>query len=1107
MRYISKIYSLSFLFILNITFINSGFSQTYPVEQALSSQPIPGLFVLDFGTVTSNSYLGFGAPRGASGTVSTSLGMALGTPYASGSQSVANAGTDLPTGINSGTLSSYDAGSGDVEVYLTSAYTSRLITPMVAVNTLGYKNIKISYDLTHRQKVGSNELNFVLQYRLGTTGSFIDIDNSAYSTSGKAANETTVFANLTLTGSADNQPIIQIRWVPFTDILATTAAGSENDFNTVGIDNITVQGILLVPAPQSIPFSLDFNTPTGFFPTPTAAGVLLSRSNSNVFTYAAASAGAGTNIGSAGATIVDSTSLVNNTTTSSGTSYQIISSSGSNQKFGFNLFSRAISVLTSLNTTGKTNLALSYDVTQMETSSDITDKGVLLVEYRIGESGAFTSITGTYYETEGKTRGTNTKFMNVLLPTDTYDKNLVQIRFLAFPLKAISNYITPAIDNISVIEYKDPVSLSISSIEPSSPTEGFDFSLVVKTLNAIGAPTTVSSPVVFSITSPGNGFTAPASTFTITSGMSSITLNGFSFSSFQNTSITAAYISGLALSNSPSQAIQILSFSGATKLEIASVTASAATITNEGQTFTVVINSLTSDNQTGVVSSATGISLQLVSGTGSLSGIMTGTIPAGQSSVTISGLTYSKIEENVSIRAVATSGNTLSASTSSTGFNVGNLAKSVSISKVIPEAGALIGKGITINVSLKGTNALDAALNSDLTLTATLSQGTGTLGGTLTGVILAGQKSGSIQGITYDKAETIKITVAASGFTSVITDTIRVFADPTAGLQVLYRQDFENTNKAVLGPNGNFPAIPSDMKIYNLDGQTSTEYPLYGTDGFVMLRRSGRGVAPFATDDIAQYGTKLYFFDNSNSTNPDSNYIAAATSFFSLTQTVGADRWIVTPAISLAGENLKFSLQAMSGTSSGNYEDLMQVLFSTEAPGTTLNPANWEAFTMKNLVLGTDSATNSAPTFPNTYSVSLPSTFNNQVVYFAVRLKTGQVFGSDWGGDRLFIDNLLVTSGGTTTTGIKSSFENSKLGIYPNPGKDQITLSFNLKENSNVKLVLTDYLGSEVLSSSLGSLSYGPQFMKVGLPNLLPGVYFVKLVSGSQVITSKLIIE
>ena len=61
------------------------------------------------------------------------------------------------------------------------------------------------------------------------------------------------------------------------------------------------------------------------------------------------------------------------------------------------------------------------------------------------------------------------------------------------------------------------------------------------------------------------------------------------------------------------------------------------------------------------VTNATGVSLTLKTGTGTLGGTLTGTIAAGTNQVTISGVTYTKAESGVVITATRTSGDTLTA--------------------------------------------------------------------------------------------------------------------------------------------------------------------------------------------------------------------------------------------------------------------------------------------------------------------------------------------------------------------------------------------------------------------------------------------------------------
>jgi hypothetical protein len=87
----------------------------------------------------------------------------------------------------------------------------------------------------------------------------------------------------------------------------------------------------------------------------------------------------------------------------------------------------------------------------------------------------------------------------------------------------------------------------------------------------------------------------------------------------------------------------------ATKLSIVSV--NGGTDPYVSTAFDVVVNSLDLNNNIANVTSSTNVLLSLVTGTGSLGGTLSGTIPSGASSVTIAGVTYNTAESGVSIQA------------------------------------------------------------------------------------------------------------------------------------------------------------------------------------------------------------------------------------------------------------------------------------------------------------------------------------------------------------------------------------------------------------------------------------------------------------------------
>lgn len=98
---------------------------------------------------------------------------------------------------------------------------------------------------------------------------------------------------------------------------------------------------------------------------------------------------------------------------------------------------------------------------------------------------------------------------------------------------------------------------------------------------------------------------------------------------------------------------------GPTKLAITSINPASPTA---GQPFSVTVQAQNAANQPTNVLTATGIQLSATGST--IGGTTTGTIPAGQNSVTISGVTLSPAATNVTLTATRTSGDNLTAGTS-----------------------------------------------------------------------------------------------------------------------------------------------------------------------------------------------------------------------------------------------------------------------------------------------------------------------------------------------------------------------------------------------------------------------------------------------------------
>jgi len=168
-------------------------------------------------------------------------------------------------------------------------------------------------------------------------------------------------------------------------------------------------------------------------------------------------------------------------------------------------------------------------------------------------------------------------------------------------------------------------------------------------------------------------------------------------------------------------------FIAPTKLVITSVLPASPTV---GSSFSVTVQSQTSDNQVSAVSSATSFTLSNTGAAGSLSGTVNGTIPAGSSSVTVSGAILSSAG-TANFTATRTSGMSLAAG--STTFSVLPNSPTVQASSI--SFSSVNSTGMTISWAAgNGSNSLvvikaSSEVNSDpvdaITYTANATFGSG----------------------------------------------------------------------------------------------------------------------------------------------------------------------------------------------------------------------------------------------------------------------------------------------------------------------------------------------------------------------------------------------
>lgn len=227
-----------------------------------------------------------------------------------------------------------------------------------------------------------------------------------------------------------------------------------------------------------------------------------------------------------------------------------------------------------------------------------------------------------------------------------------------------------------------------------------------------------------------------------------------------------------------------------TKLAIPAINSGSSPSVNTP--FDILVQSQDGSNVAQPVSGITGITLSLATGNGTLGGTLTGTISAGSNNVTISGVTYNTAESGVSITATRTSGDVLTAGTSST-FTVLDAASHLTLVNV-PSGGqpAVSLSSFTVEAR-RGDNSVDLNYTGSITIGKT--SGSGNISGTLTRSAAAGVAT--FNDIQFDASGSYTISASATGPTGTTSGTISILSSALPFLE-----NFDYTAATTLVFNG-----------------------------------------------------------------------------------------------------------------------------------------------------------------------------------------------------------------------------------------------------------------------------------------------------------------
>jgi hypothetical protein len=81
----------------------------------------------------------------------------------------------------------------------------------------------------------------------------------------------------------------------------------------------------------------------------------------------------------------------------------------------------------------------------------------------------------------------------------------------------------------------------------------------------------------------------------------------------------------------------------------------------------------------------------------------------------------------------------------------------------------------------------------------------------------------------------------------------------------------------------------------------------------------------------------------------------------------------------------------------------------------------------------------------------------------------------------------------------------SVLKVFPNPVEDQVNLVIKLDRESNFSVKIMDLLGNEVVTLANERAAAGEQTKTYNIPERLnPGIYFLKIISGSETVVKRI---
>ena len=129
--------------------------------------------------------------------------------------------------------------------------------------------------------------------------------------------------------------------------------------------------------------------------------------------------------------------------------------------------------------------------------------------------------------------------------------------------------------------------------------------------------------------------------------------------------------------------------------------------------------------------------------------------------------------------------------------------------------------------------------------------------------------------------------------------------------------------------------------------------------------------------------------------------------------------------------------------------------------------------------------------------------FDNDIVSIAVDSSGKNYwFGTQYNGVYLLHDTSSIVA-------IKNipAWSTMDVAAYPNPSQDVFTIQYSLKQACNVNITVSDLLGRKCDEENFNNQQAGKHIKLLSLKKNPVGIYFVKIISGTQIGVTRLVKE